>query len=159
VNAYKVVTVLYYLKSTFSDMDPAKIPGLINVKGSRPTKYANVGEAIDFINSRLSYSIILGIDKTGNISINAPDEIYRFNLNEVKTNSAISRSTSSDWFPFSFPGTPAIGVMVECNDCIKQFETPDSFDTLDEQVFQCSTTADVKDVIKALTYLRDAVKK
>ena len=159
VNAFKVIPVLYYLKSTYSDLDPAKIAGLRNVSGAKTSSYKNVNEAIDFINDRLSYSIILGIDHTGNISINAPEDIFRFNIHDVKFNSAANHRTRSEWFPFVVTNGPSHGVLVECNDCIKQYNTPDSFDKLNEQVFQCGSGTEVKDVLKALTYINGAVKK
>jgi hypothetical protein len=159
VNAYKIIPVLYYLKSTYTDMDPAKISGMRNVTGKSTSSYKNSQEAIDFINDRLSYSIILGLDKTGNITINAPEEIYRFNIHDVKISSALNHKTRSEWFPFVITNGPSTGVLVECNDCIKQYESSNSFDKLNEQVFQCGNMTQVKEVLKAFTYLKGIVKK
>ena len=159
VNAFKVIPVLYYLKSTFSDLDPEKIAGLRNVSGARTDSYKNLAEAINFINDRLSYSIILGIDQTGNIILNAPEEIYRFNIHEVKINNAVNHKTRSEWFPFVITEGPSTGVLFECNDCIQKYDAPGSYSTIDEQVFQCWRMADTKDVIKALTYIKGSLKK
>jgi hypothetical protein len=154
VKAYKVISVLYYLKATYSDLDPATIPWLKNVNGKRTVSYNKIKEAIDFINDRLSYSIILGIDKSGLITLNAPEEIYRFKLKEVKISKTDHRNTGSDWFNIRIPGDYAPGILVECNDCIKKYESPVSYDFIDEQVFQCRTMSDVKEVLKALEYLK-----
>ncbi|MCX6306167.1 MAG: hypothetical protein NT040_14485 [Bacteroidetes bacterium] len=159
VNAFKIIPVLYYLKGTYTDTDPSKITGLRNVKGTRTGSYKNVPEAIDFINDRLSYSIILGIDQGGNMMINAPEEVYRFNIHDVKFNNALNHTTRSDWFPFVISDGPSTGVLVECNDCIKKYDAPDSFDKIDEQVFQCRNMTGVKEILKALTYIKGVIKK
>jgi hypothetical protein len=158
VSAFKVIPVLYYLKSAYSDLDPAKIARLKNVTGAKTNSYKTVNEAIDFINDRLSYSIILGIDQPGNIAINAPEEIYRFNIHDVTINNAVNHRSKSEWFPFVITDGPATGVLVKCNECIQQFDAPDSFEKLDEQVFQCGRISEVKEVMKALTYIKASVK-
>lgn len=154
VKAYKVISILYYLKATYSDLDPGTIPGLKNVNGKRTSSYTKVQDAIDFINDRLSYSIILGIDKTGMITLNAPEEIYRFKIKEVKISKTDHRNISSDWFNIPIPGDYSPGILVKCNDCIKKYESTGSYDSIDEQVFQCRNMSDVKDVLKALEYLK-----
>jgi hypothetical protein len=159
VNAYKVIPVLYYLKSAYTDLDPAKIAGFRNVTGKKTNSYTNVPEAIDFINDRLSYSIILGIDQTGNMTINAPDELYRFNIHDVKISNAQNHSSRSEWFPFVITDGPSTGVLIECNDCIKKYDAPQSADKLDEQVFQCQGAKEVKEVLSALNYFRNPAKK
>jgi hypothetical protein len=159
VNAFKVIPVLYYLKSAYTDLDPAKIAGLRNVTGKKTNSYASTPEAIDFINDRLSYSIILGIDQTGNMTINAPEELYRFNIHEVKISNAQNHSSRSEWFPFVITDGPSTGVLFECNDCIKKYDEPQSIDKLDEQVFQCWSAKEVKEVLSALNYIRNSVKK
>ncbi len=156
--AYKVITVLYYLKSTFSSLDPATIPNLRNVSGSRTDSYKTASQAIDFINDRLSYSIILGIDKSGTISINAPDDIFRVNIKAAKLSQTDHRNISSDWFNIPVPGNYAPGVLMECKGCLRQYSAPDNFNSIDEQVFQCKTMSDVKEVIKALSFLKSTVK-
>ncbi len=158
VNAYKAIPVLYYLKSTYSDLDPGKIATLKNVTGARTNSYKNVTEAIDYINDRLLYSIILGIDQKGDISVNAPEEIYKFNIHEVKASSSLNHKSRSEWFPFINTESSSTGVLVECNNCIQQYSDPDSFDKLDEQVFQCRNMTDVKDILKALTYIKVSIK-
>ncbi len=157
--AYKVITVLYYLKSTYADLDPAKITGLKNVRGVRTGSYKNVSEAIDFINDRLSYSIILGVNQAGIMTINAPEEIYRFNIHDVKMNTSANHKARSEWFPFVITDGPSTGVLVECDDCIKKYDKTDSFDKLDDQVFQCGSMSEVKEVLKAFTYIKVSVKK
>ena len=159
VKAYKAITVLYYLKSTYANIDPHTIPGLKNLCAVRVAGYSTPDEAIGYINARLSYSIILGIDKQGNITLNAPEEIYRFNLNDVKISSAINHKTHSDWFSFVVNGGSTTGVLVECNNCIKKFDSPGSSDELDEQVFQCGSSSEARDVLKAFYYLRGSFKK
>jgi hypothetical protein len=159
VNAYKVIPVMYYLKSAYTDLDPSKIAGLRNVNGKKTNSYTSVPEAIDFINDRLSYSIILGIDPTGNLTINAPDELYRFNIHDVKVSNAQNHRSRSEWFPFVITDGPSTGVLFECNNCINKYDGPDSFDRLDEQVFQCGSAKEVKEVLTALIYLRNSVKK
>jgi hypothetical protein len=158
VRAYKVITVLYYLKSTYANLDPAKIAGLKNLSAVRITSYSNVEEAIEYANARLSYSIILGVDRAGNITVNAPDELYRFNLNEVKMSSAINHKSRTEWLPFGISYDSSTGLLVECNNCIRRYDKPDSYDKMDEQVFQCGRS-DIRDVLKALTYIRNSVKK
>jgi len=157
VKAYKVITVLYYLKGTYTDVDPATLPGLKNVQRKRVNSYTNAQEAIDFINDRLSYSIILAIDKTGIMTINAPDEIYRFNVKEVKVSKTDHRNISSDWFRLPVPDY-APGVLFECNECIRKYESPGSYDTEDDQVFQCGNMTEAKEVVKAFGYLQGVVK-
>ncbi len=158
VNAYKIIPVLYYLKSSFTDLDPAKIPGLRNVTGLRTGTYKNIPEAINFINDRLSYSIILGIDQSGNMSINAPEEIYRFNIRDVTIKNAFNHKTRSEWFPFVIIDGPSTGVLVECKDCLKKYDSPGSSDRLDEQVFQCGSMSEAKEVLKAFMYIKVSVK-
>jgi hypothetical protein len=159
VNAFKVIPVMYYLKSTYAGLDPAKIAGLRNVTGKRTNSYSNTQEAIDFINDRLLYSIILGIDQTGIMIVNAPKEIYQFNIHDVKINNALNHKTRSEWFPFVITDGPSNGVLLECNDCMKKYDAPDSFGKLDEQVFRCTSRMEVKDVLKALTYIKGMTKK
>ncbi len=159
VKAYKVISVFYYLKSTYSDLDPAKVAGLRNVSGTRTDTYKTVAGAIDFINDRLSYSIVLMMDKNGILTINSPDDIYRFNINDVKMSKTDHSNARTEWFNLPVPGNFAPGVLFNCNDCIKQYDAPDNFDTLDEQVFQCKNMEDVKEVIKALTFLRGKASK
>ncbi|MFZ4521143.1 MAG: hypothetical protein ACOYNC_05530 [Bacteroidales bacterium] len=158
-NAYKAISVLYYLKSTYSDLNPSKVTDLRNVTGSNTNSYTNVNEAINYINDRLSYSIILGLDLAGNITINAPDDIYRFNIHDVKINNALNHKSRSEWFPFVYTDGPSTGVLVECNNCIKQFDGPGSYDSIDEQVFQYGSAGQVKEVLKAFLYLKGATKK
>ena len=159
VSAFKVIPVLYYLKSTFTGLDPAQIAGFRNVTGKRTNNYTNTMEAINFINDRLSYSTILGIDQSGNMTINAPEELYRFNISDVKVSNAQNHKTRSEWFPFVITDGPSTGVVFECNTCIRKFDAPNSFDRLNEQVFQCETMGEVKEVLKALTYIKGVAKK
>ncbi len=159
VKAYKVITVLYYLKCTYANLDPNTIPGLKNLCAVRVNSYSNAAEAIEFINTRLLYSIILGISREGILTINAPEEIYRFNLNEVKLSSSLNHKVRSDWFSFIHVDGPSRGVLAECNDCISKYDSPKSSDKLDEQSFQCGSVSEVKDVLKAFTYLKSAIKK
>ena len=126
---------------------------------TKTNTYANIAEALDFINDRLSYSIVLGVDKNGNISINAPDDIYRFNIHDVKMHRTDRTYDKNDWFPFVVPGGFAPGVLVECNGCIRQYSSPGSFDTMDEQVFQCGNMSDAREVLKALSYIKGFTKK
>ncbi len=158
VKAYKVITVLYYLKSTYSVLDPSKIADLRNVSGARTDSYKNTAEAIDFINDRLSYSIIMGMDKAGNLTINAPDDIFRFNISGVKFSKTDHSNARSEWFNIPIPGNFAPGVLFECSDCIKKYNGPEDYDTMDEQVFQCSGSTEVKDVLKALSFLKSSIK-
>jgi len=159
VQAYKVISVLYYLKSTYCDLDPAKITALKYTGGTGPDSYKNVKEAMDYINNRLSYSIILGIDKSGNITMNSPEEIYRFNIHDVKMSKTDHRNFKSDWFRVSIPVDYSPGVLFECNDCIKQCDSPGSYETVDEQVFQCGSLKEANEVLKALTYIKVSLKQ
>ena len=136
VKAYKVITVLYYLKSTYANIDPNNIPQLKNLCAVRISSYTDPVEAINFINARLAYSIILGIDHNGVLTINAPEEVYRFNVNEVKLSRALNQKVRSDWFSFIHVDGPANSVLVECRSCISKYNAPGSPDTLDEQTFQ-----------------------
>ncbi|MEI7725811.1 MAG: hypothetical protein WCK09_11950 [Bacteroidota bacterium] len=158
VNAFKAIPVLYYLKSTYSDLDPGKIPGFKNVTDAKTDNYKNVIEAIEYINDRLQYSIILGIDPTGNITINAPEEIYRFNIHEAKADYAKNHERRSDWVPFIYTDGPLTGIIFECKNCIKKYESPDSYEKLNDQVFQCRNKSDVTEVLKALTYIKASLK-
>jgi hypothetical protein len=157
--AYDVIKALYFLKSTCTNLDPAKIPGLKNLSRNKANTYINIAEAIDFINDRLSYSIILSVDPTGNVSINAPDDIYRFNIHDVKMNKTDRKAERYDWLPFEVPGTFAPGIIFGCNACIKQYDGPGSYYTMDEQVFQCATMNDAKEALKALSYIKSFVKR
>ena len=158
VNAYKVIPILYYLKSSFTDLDPAKIPGLRNVTGVRTGSYKNIPEAINFINDRLSYSIILGTDQSGNMVINAPEEIYRFNIQDVTIKNALNHKTRSEWFPFVIIDGPSTGVLIECKDCLKKYDSPISSDRLSEQVFQTGNMTEAKEVLKAFMYIKVSAK-
>jgi len=157
--AYKVITALYYLKSAYSDLDPAMVPGLTNVSRNFTSNYTNIQEAIDFINERLSYSIVMNVDNQGNISINSPDDIYRFNLRDVEIYKAIRKKSGIDWFNVVINDGSLNGVMFECDECIKKYDDPDSYDTMDEQVFQCETSSEVKEVVKAFSYIQANIKK
>lgn len=156
--ANKVIAAFYYLKSTYSALDPSKISGLQNVTGTKTQSYKSVAEAIDYINDRLTYSIILGLDKNGELTINAPDEIYRFGLKEVKMTTSDRKEFRSDWFNLPLPGGYTAGVLIECHNCLKKFTEPGVYDTVDEQLFQCGDMSEAKEVIKALTFLRGTVK-
>jgi hypothetical protein len=159
VRAYKVITVLYYLKCTYAHLDPANISGLKNLSAVRVNSYTNVAEAIDYINARLSYSIILGVDRAGNVTLNAPEEIYRFNLNDVKMSKALNHKIHSDWFSFFGIDDGSSGVLMECKNCISKYESPDSQEKIDEQVFQCGSVSDIRDVLKAFGFIRNSIKK
>ena len=159
VKAYKAITVLYYLKSTYANLDPAKIQGLKNLTAARVSTYSTLEEAIDFINARLMYSIILDIDHSGNLTMNAPEEIYRFNISEVKMTNALNNKSRSEWFPFINNNNSCTGVLVEGSDGISKYDVPGSFDKLDEQVFQCGSASEVRDVLKAFTWIRSTIKK
>ena len=157
--AFAVIEAFYYLKATLGTLDPAKIPTLNNVSKVKTTKYINVDEAIDFINDRLAYSMILSVDKAGNMIINSPDDIYSFNLHKVKYSKTNRRSDQNDWFPFVTSSSFAPGVMVECNNCIRKSDEPGSTDSEDEQVFQCDSPKDAAEVIKALDYIKSFTGK
>ncbi len=156
--AGKVITVLYYLKSTYSDLQPSKISGLRNVTGVKTAKYSSVPEAIDYINDRLSYSIIMGMDKNGVLTVNAPDNLYRFGIREVKVTWTDRKEFRSEWFNMSLPGGYTPGVLVECRNGLKKYSEPDDYDAVDEEVFQCASLDDAKEVVKAMAFLRSAVK-
>ena len=159
VKAFKVITILYYLKCTYNNTDPSTLSILKNLGKTRTEAYKNTTEAIDFINSRLSYSIIMGIDNSGNLSINSPDNIYAFNIHDVKMSKTDHSNLSTEWFsiPYKLEYTP--GVLMECQDCIKQYDAPGTFHTMREQVFQCGSMTEVKDVLKAFAYIQALVKK
>ena len=88
------------------------------------------------------------------ITLNAPQEIYRFKIKEVKISKTDHRNISSDWFNIPIPGDYTPGILVKCNDCINKYESPGSYDSIDEQVFQCRNMSDIKEVLKALEYLK-----
>ena len=153
--ARKVVTVLYYLKSTYSALDPASIHGLRNVSGAKTDSYKTAAEAINYINDRLAYSIILGLDKNGILTINAPDEIYRFGIREAKVTATDRKENRSDWFGLPLPGSSsAAGMLVECNGCLKSFTEPGESKSVDEQLFQCRSLGDAREVITAMDFLK-----
>jgi hypothetical protein len=77
----------------------------------------------------------------------------------VKISNAQNHSSRSEWFPFVITDGPSTGVLFECNDCIKKYDEPQSIDKLDEQVFQCWSAKEVKEVLSALNYIRNSVKK
>ncbi|MEI6681000.1 MAG: hypothetical protein WCO44_00150 [Bacteroidota bacterium] len=159
VKAYKAITVLYYLKSTYANLDPAKIRGLKNLTAARVATYSTPEDAIDYINARLLYSIILDIDHGGNLTMNAPEEIYRFNINEVKITSALNTKSRSEWFPIVINNNSGTGILVEGHDGISKYDAPGSYDKMDEQVFQCGSASEVRDVLKAFAWIRNAIKK
>jgi hypothetical protein len=153
--AYDVIMALYYLKSVYTGSDVSKVPGLNNVSSSKKSSYVNVAEAIDYINDRLAYSIVLGVDKSGNVAINGPESIFRFNVDEVTISKTNRQSDRNDWFPFVITGSYAPGILVTCKkECIREFSSPSKFETLDEQVFQCGNSQEAKEVEKAFGYIR-----
>jgi hypothetical protein len=157
--AYDAIQALYYLKAHYLNMDISRMPGMKNLSKTKVNSYANVAGAIDFINDRLSYSIILAAEPNGQISVNAPEDIYRFNVHDVDIQRTDRTSERYDWFPFISDGTFAPGLRIECKDCIKQYGSPGNYKTLDEQVFQCGSSSEAREVVKALQYIRSFTKK
>lgn len=156
--AYRAIKALYYIKTAFSDLQPAKVPQLRNVKRNRLSGYTTVAEAIDYVNDRLTYSVIMGVDDKGVMSINAPDEVYRVHLKKAKFRYTENSKMNIDWLGITFDSGRIDGVQVECNNCLEKFSSPGDKDIVDEQTFQCESETLVKEVIKALTYIRERSK-
>lgn len=155
---YKAIKALYYLKSAYGHLPAASVPMHPNVKRNHLTSFKTVGEAIQFINNRLRYTVVLGIDSKGVLSLNAPSEIYRVNMKKATFRYTDRSQVNVDWFGISFDSGRIDGVQIECRNCLEKYSEPRDLDIVSEQTFQCESEQQVRDVIKALTFIQETVK-
>ncbi len=156
--AYKAIKALYYIKTAYSDLKESEVPMLRNVKRNRVTTYTNIGEAINYINDRLIYSIVMSVDKNGIMSINAPNDIYRVNLKKARFSYSENSKVNIDWLGITFDGNRIDGVKIICDNCLEQYNTPGDKEVTDDQTFQCESESQVREVIKAMTYIKEMSK-
>lgn len=154
---YKAIKALYYIKSAYSSLQPDAVPQLPNVRRNHLTSYKTLDEAITFINNRLRYSVILGIDSKGMLSINAPSEVYRINMKKAKFNYTDRNRVNVDWFGIRIESDNIDGVLVECRNCIEKYSDPRDYDITNEQTFQCESEQQVREVLKALTFIKEKI--
>ncbi|OFY30963.1 MAG: hypothetical protein A2X09_17290 [Bacteroidetes bacterium GWF2_43_11] len=156
--AYKAIKALYYIKTAYSDLPESKVPMLRNVKRNRLTSYSNIVDAISYINDRLTYSVIMGVDNNSIMSINAPNDIYRVNLKNAKFSYSQNSKVNVDWLGITFDGNRIDGVEIICNNCLEKFNSPDDKEVIDNQAFQCESETQVREVLKAITYIKEMSK-
>ncbi|PKP23696.1 MAG: hypothetical protein CVU06_06935 [Bacteroidetes bacterium HGW-Bacteroidetes-22] len=156
--AYKAIKALYYIKTAYSDLPESKVPMLRNVKRNRLTSYSNIVDAISYINDRLTYSVIMGVDNNSVMSINAPNDIYRVNLKNAKFSYSQNSKVNVDWLGITFDGNRIDGVEIICNNCLEKFNSPDDKEVIDNQTFQCESETQVREVLKAITYIKEMSK-
>ncbi len=161
-NAFDVIKALYFIKFAYLGLDVSKISSLRNVSGTKNQNYSNINEAIDFINDRLEISIIMDINKYGEVSINSQDNIFRFNIKNIEIKKAVSLFSSGNFLKnlfFKSIRQEVTGVKIAGYESIKKYADGKLEETLDEQDFSCGNEYRSKDVFKALKYIQDNFKK
>ncbi|MBI2840395.1 MAG: hypothetical protein HYX75_18920 [Acidobacteria bacterium] len=151
--ARDVIKAMYFIKSAFTGTDAATILSLRNVTGTRAKSYSTISQAIDYINDRLEYSILLNIDDKGTATVNSMDKIFMFDVG--LTTFSQNRETNflrNIFNIFARGGREA--VVVESHDGIERYEAGRRDEQMDEQPFQCKSEADVADVIKAFEFIK-----
>jgi hypothetical protein len=153
--ARDVVRALYTVKAAFTGMDPAAVAALRNVTGERIRDYKTIAQAVDAINDRLDVSILMGVDAKGEVVVNAPDRIYRFNILDCQFRRARERS----WFFGLVRGFDGEGVTIEGRKGLQKFEDGHFYDTVDEETFSCRSSFEVREVVQALDFIQDQTRK
>lgn len=157
--ANQAIMALYYIKAEYSSLDVNSIPTLKNVSRKETNHYSTMAEAIDYINDRLKYSLILDVTDQGEVLVNSPDHIFRFNLRDVTIEESKEKSRY-EFGPVVVIRTGDIsGILFECDECIRRYDDPYSYDILDDQDFQCIHESDVKDTHQAWIFLQKQFEK
>lgn len=154
--ALNVVKAMYFIKSAFTGMDAATVANLRNVTGRKTTSYSTIAQAVDYINDRLAYSIILRIDDNGMATVNSMEKIFIFDVRAGAFSQDDDRSLLKNIINIFSGGDRA--VRVESVDGINGYEGGKSDERMDEQSFQCKSESDVKDVIKAFDFVKSKIK-
>ncbi len=134
------------IKSRFLEGDPAlnhqnKI--LSAVDGA--LGYKTLGQAIDFINDNLSRSVILGLDETGQMAINAPSAIYRIDMKAAH----FALKDWSDQAQLRVYGEWCVEVSQEKGRRVERFVPRESFST--------HSNSRGRESVEALYYIKGAV--
>lgn len=161
-NPKDIIKAFYFIKNEFSPMDIQKLDELPNLKDERIQNFNNIPKAIESINQRLSISIITEITPKGDVTLNASDKIYRFNLHdchfEVKQERnpfkrsimrMIQRWTDED--PFS-------SITLKSSNGLKACTNPHYFTYKDKIDLSCRNQDDAKAMIDALAFIKGALK-
>ena len=83
--ALEAIDAFRRIQDHFTHDDPRRewMNTPLPVPDRRPD-YRTIGEAIDYLNDNLVYSVILDLDENGIMTINAPSRIYRVNIIEAE---------------------------------------------------------------------------
>ena len=160
--AFDIIKALYFIKYAYLGQDVSKINSLRNVSGTKNQNYSTISEAIDFINDRLEISIIMDVNKSGEVTINAQESIYRFNIKDVNFKKSVSFYSSGNILKnlfFKDGKEEATGVKIAAHNGIRKYTDGKIDETMDEQEFSCYGEYRVKEVIKALRFIQDSCKK
>ncbi len=157
--AHQIVKALYYIKGFFTGLDTLKINALKNVSGNKTYTYSNLQEAIDYINERLTISIIMSINDKGFVSMNAAEDIFRFYVQDCQFQVAEEKHTFWSVIKSIFvsKSNSIIAVEVQSWKGIEQYEEGILEDTLKEQTFSCKTSNHVNDVINAFNFIKNKI--
>ena len=103
-------------------------------------QYTTADEAKDFINDRLSHSLIQKIDPDGTVTMSTPGEKVKFNLKDVS---------------FNFNGgNNDERVRVACDNCIEHYEHKILTEKSSRQSFLCESEKEANLVIQAFRFLK-----
>lgn len=83
--ALEAIDAFRRIQDQFTADDPRRdwMNTALPVPERRPD-YRTIGEAIDYLNENLVYSVILDLDESGIMTINAPSRIYRVDIKEAE---------------------------------------------------------------------------
>ncbi len=86
--ALEAIDAFRRIQDHFTHDDPRQqwMNTVLPIPERRP-EYRTIGEAITYINDNLAYSVILGLDENGIMTVNAPSRMYRVNIIEAEFSS------------------------------------------------------------------------
>lgn len=155
-DTWQVVRALYAIKSAFTGADAAKADAMVLARKSRIRSYTTVDEAVRYINDRLEISIIMGIDGSGRMIINASDSIFKFRPADCRFRRG-RRSGAFDLLRILDGDRIADAVAVEGRNAVQRHTDGRWLENLDEQNFQCRSSFAVDEVTAAFHFIKKAL--
>ncbi|MEW6367160.1 MAG: hypothetical protein AB1714_21225 [Acidobacteriota bacterium] len=156
--AYQTIRALYFIKSAFTGMDAATVNNLKAVTGTRTKSYSTIPEAVDYINDRLKYSILMRVNDKGVALMNSMENTFLFDVRACKFGQGHATALLKSLLNL-FDHESEEALVVECHGGIGKYEDGRRTEPLDKQSFQCRSESDVKDVIKAFEFIQARLGK
>jgi hypothetical protein len=154
-SARKAVFLLYCLKASVTGQNLSRIPTLRNVTGASTRSYTTLSQAIDALNDRLTVSVVLGVDAKGVATINAPEAVYRMDLNTCEFRPEGGREERRGFFSWV---TRDPAVLIRSTHGLDRESDGVHARTVDEERFHTPSRADAEEAAKALAFIRGALK-